>query len=96
MKHRKPWQRTALSVLGIAIVAGMWRWATYHLYSLPSAALAPFTSITNNSFYVIGSIVVFMVTGRLVYEWKNKISSDVVINTIEKQLRPKDIDDGTV
>src|SRR5437016_190082 len=72
--NRRPWQRMALSLLGIVIVAIMWRWATLHLYALPQAALAAFTSITNNSFYVIGAIVIFMVTGKLIYDWKSRSS----------------------
>jgi len=41
-----------------------------HLYSMPEPAIAGFVSITTNSFYIIGAIVIFMVTGRLIYEWK--------------------------
>jgi len=77
-KERLPWQRMALSCLGITIVLLMWRWAVWHLYSLPEHSMTSFTSFTNNAFYVIGAIVVFMVTGRLVYEWKNQTASTVV------------------
>jgi len=62
----------ALSLFGIVIVVLCWRWAVCHLYTLPEAALAGFVSLTTNSFYVIGSIVIFMITGRLVYEWSNR------------------------
>ena len=77
MKQRTPWQRTFLSLLGIAVIAASWRWAVAHLYTLPESTLPSFTSITTNAFYVIGSIVIFMVTGRLVYEWANRTSSAV-------------------
>lgn len=69
---RTPWQRLALSLIGIIVIVLCWRWAVCHLYTLPEQALAPFTSITTNSFYVIAAIVVFMVTGRLVYDWANR------------------------
>lgn len=67
-----------LSLLGIAIVAGIWQWATWHLYSLPSESIAAFTSITTNALYSISAIVIFMVTGRLVYEWKNQTVQSTV------------------
>ena len=63
------WQRLLLSLFGILIVTVDWRWAICHLYTLPPAALAGFVSLTTSSWYVIGSIVIFMVTGRMVYEW---------------------------
>ena len=61
-----------LSLLGILVIVVCWRWAVCHLYTLPEAALAGFVSLTTNSFYVIAAIVIFMVTGRLVYEWSNR------------------------
>ena len=64
------WQRLVLSVLGIILIQISWRWAVAHLYTLPKEAYAGFVTITTNSFYVIGAIVIFMVTGRLIYEWK--------------------------
>lgn len=75
MKSRTPWQRLALSLLGIIIIVLCWRWAVCHLYTLPESSLSVFGSLTTNAFYVIGSIVIFMVTGRLVYEWANRTSS---------------------
>jgi cation transport ATPase len=75
---RTPWQRLTLSLLGILIIAASWRWSVAHLYSLPEYALTSFTSITTNAFYVIGSIVIFMVTGRLIYEWANRTSSQAI------------------
>lgn len=75
---RLPWQRMTLSCIGLLIIVGIWQWATWHLYSLPEHAITAFNSITNNSFYVIGAIVVFMVTGKLVYDWKNQTVSEVI------------------
>jgi len=64
------WQRLALSLIGIIMIEASWRWAVAHLYTLPVPALAGFVSLTTNCFYVIGAIVIFMVTGRLIYEWR--------------------------
>ncbi len=80
-KERVPWQRMVLSLIGIAIIVGMWRWNTYHLYSLPEHSITAFTSISNNASYVIAAIVIFMVTGRLVYEWKNSTATAIVEET---------------
>lgn len=72
MKFLPPssWQRLILSLTGVLIISGSWRWAVAHLYTLPVPALPGFVSITTNAFYVIGAIIIFMVTGKLVYEWK--------------------------
>lgn len=98
-KNRKPWQRFTLSIAGVAIVAGMWRWAIFHLYTLPEHSLPAFTSLTTNCFYVIGAIVIFMVTGKLVYDWKNETTSAVtqtlaqsVEEHIERTVAPKHFD----
>lgn len=77
-ESRRPWQRMTLSLLGVVIIAVNWRWAVTHLYSLPEHSIAGFTSITNNAAYVIGAIVVFMVTGKIIYDWKNK--TEAVVN----------------
>ncbi len=61
----------ALSLIGIGIIIAEWRWAVFHLYALPAQSIAAFTSITVNANYVIGAIVIFMVTGKLIYDWKN-------------------------
>ena len=63
-------QRFLISLIGIILVQISWRWAVAHLYSLPPEALAGFVSITTNTLYITGAIVIFMVTGRLVYDWK--------------------------
>lgn len=74
----RTWQRLVLSLAGVSIIAAMWRWAVFHLYALPPEAMSAFLSITTNAFYVIGAIVIFMVTGRLIYEWKNSTAATVL------------------
>lgn len=76
-RERFPWQRLTLSLLGISVLIGTWRWATYHYYSLPVHSIAGFTSNTNNTQYVIGALVIFFVTGRLIYEWKNQTVTEI-------------------
>ncbi len=87
----RTWQRLALSMFGILIVVGNWRWATYHLYSMPETSVAAYQSITNNSFYVVGAIVVFMVTGKLIYDWKNETRSiaETAVNIIREKREEK-------
>jgi hypothetical protein len=95
------WQRLVLSTIGVITIEGSWRWAVAHLYTLPAQSIAGFVTITTNSFYVIGAIVIFMVTGRLVYEWKlgsqqiQSVSSEAE-EVIEKAVKPKWYDDGAV
>ena len=74
-----------LSLFGIIIVVLTWMQAVAHLYSLPVHSLASFTSLTVNAQYVIGAIVVFMVTGRLVYEWRSNTVSQ--ISEIGQQIK---------
>jgi hypothetical protein len=82
-----------------------WRWATAHFYSLPPEAYAGFVSITTNTLYITGAIVIFMVTGRLVYDWKmgtrqiQNVASSV--ETIKEEItqriqKPKHFDDETI
>ena len=98
-------QRLAVSMFGIAVVQISWRWATSHLYSLPTEALAGFVSITTNTLYITGAIVIFMVTGRLVYDWKMGTSqiqevisrADTIKQEItERIIKPKHFDDGEI
>lgn len=92
---RVPWQRLSLSLLGISVVAGMWRWAIFHLYTLPDHSISSFNSITNNAFYVIGAIIIFMVSGRLIYEWKNETASTVIeqaTHIAEEHLEKKEVE----
>ena len=70
--------RFTLSLIGICILVGKWQWGVWHLYSLPLESYSSFTSITTNNDYVIGAIVIFMVTGKLIYDWKNTSISNIV------------------
>lgn len=72
-------------MIGIVLVQISWRWAVAHLYTLPPEALAGFVSITANTLYITGAIVIFMVTGRLVYDWKMGTSQiQEVVSRVEK------------
>lgn len=95
MIPRKSWHRVTLSLVGIVIIASMWRWSVDHLYSLPPETFSAFTSLTTHSQYVIGAIVIFMVTGRLIYEWKlgstTEAISEAVTQTIKETKETKDV-----
>ena len=100
-----PWQRLLLSLSGIILIEASWRWAIAHLYTLPIPALAGFVSLTTNAFYVIGAIVIFMVTGRLVYEWRmgtqqaqnvESVAENIREEIIEKTVKPKHFDDDSI
>lgn len=56
-----------------------WRWAVNHIYALQQtpAALAAFTSITNNNMYAIVVLVIFFVTGQVFFNWANQTISTV-------------------
>lgn len=99
-KQRTPWQRLALSLAGIAVIGATWRAAVEHLYALRPEALAAFTTLTVNSQYVVGAIVVFMVTGRLVYEWKANTVSSIAEEgrqiLTERTPAPKHYDDPAI
>jgi hypothetical protein len=78
-------QRLVVSLVGIAVIQASWKWATEHFYSLPPESFAGFVTITTNAMYVTGAIVVFMVTGRMVYDWRvgtNQVQE--VVSTITK------------
>lgn len=70
MSAPRSWQRQVLSLMGVAVIAANWRWATGHIYSLPTEKLPAFISITNNAHYVIGVIVIFALTGKTFTDWK--------------------------
>lgn len=100
---RAPWQRLTLSLIGIGLIGLTWHLAIQHLYTLKPEAFASFTTLTVNAQYVIGAIVVFMVTGRLVYEWKMDTASQVIEqgDQISKEFTdhtpsPKSLDDPDV
>lgn len=102
----KSWQRMLLSLIGILIIQLIWMNAVPHLYKLPPAALASFTTITVNAQYVIGAIVVFMVTGRLIYEWRHETAARIIetgeqirediTEKIERVPAAKHFDDETI
>lgn len=73
-----PWQRITVSIAGIVVIMFQWRWATNHLYTLPVTSITAFTSITNNSLYTIAVLVVFFVTGKVFFDWKNATVSQVI------------------
>jgi hypothetical protein len=78
-------QRFLISLIGIILIQISWRWAVAHLYTLPPEALAGFVSITTNTLYITGAIVIFMVTGRLVYDWKMGTSQiQEVVSRVEE------------
>ena len=98
-------QRLLISLIGIALIQTSWRWAVAHLYTLPEASLAGFVTITTNTLYVTGAIVVFLVTGKIVYDWRmgtsqiqevtgniSKIKEEVSRNTIKSKY----FDDGKI
>jgi len=85
MNLPKSYHRIMLSLIGVLVIVLAWMQAVPHLYRLPVHAMASFTAITVNSQYVIGAIVIFMVTGRLVYEWKSNTVSQIL--TSSEQIR---------
>lgn len=100
--NKRPWQRLLLSLIGLALIGGCWFAAVQHLYTLKPEALAAFTTITVNAFYVVAAIIIFMVTGRLVYEWKNNSVSQIIeageqrLADIKRTPAPKHFDDEEV
>jgi hypothetical protein len=98
-------QRLFASLVGIAVIQASWRWAVEHLYTLPEVALAGFVTITTNTLYVTGAIVIFLVTGRMVYDWKmgttqvQEVASSVAKvreEVVEYIQKPKNFDDETI
>jgi hypothetical protein len=92
----KSWHRLILSLFGIGIITGMWVWAIDYIVRLPADKLAAFSSVTTNSFYTIAAIVIFMITGRLVWEWSNATTSASTVATevkeeVTRRIDPKDI-----
>ena len=75
--NKRSWQRLFLSLIGVALIGACWHEAVQHLYTLKPEALSAFTTITTNAFYVIAAIVIFMVTGRLIYEWKHNTAAQI-------------------
>jgi hypothetical protein len=78
LKKSATWQRITVALLGIAVEVGIWQWAVWHLYSLPPESVSSFTTITVNCFYVIAALVLFFVTGKLIYDLKVDTVAQVV------------------
>ena len=98
-------QRLIVSIIGIALIQASWRWAVEHLYTLPEPAFAGFVTITTNTLYVTGAIVIFLVTGRMVYDWKlgtNQVQqvsgmvSKIKEEIVERTPKPKSFDDEAI
>jgi hypothetical protein len=99
MKTRKPWQRLALSLVGLAIVTVKWFVAIRLLAGVKVEHIASFTTMTTNSDYVTAAIVIFMVTGKLIYDWKNETTTNIVEKgeqLVEKSFAPKHNDDPEI
>jgi hypothetical protein len=82
-------QRLIVSIIGILIIQASWRWAIAHFYSLPYEAYAGFVTITTNTLYVTGAIVIFLVTGRMVYDWKMGTNQVQEVASSVEQLTEK-------
>jgi len=76
--NRKSWQRITLSLIGLTLVQIIWYQAVNHLYTLPVASLAAFTTITTNTLYAGCVIVIFLVTGKSIADWKNSTTATVI------------------
>lgn len=81
MGDRVPWQRLALTFCGILMIVGVWQWSVWHLYSLPVDAYPSFTTITVNCLYTISALIIFFVTGKLFYDWKNATTTQLAAST---------------
>ena len=98
-------QRLLISLIGIILIQISWRWSIEHLYSLPHEALAGFVSITTNTLYITGAIVIWLVTGKFVYDWKMGTSqiqevvskaNNIKEEITERIIKPKHFDDGEI
>jgi hypothetical protein len=78
MNTRTPWQRMALSLFGIVIVWLTWYHSIHKLNDCDVAKISSFTTITVNTQYAIVAIVVFMVTGKLITDWKANTAATIV------------------
>lgn len=101
MKPRVPWQRLTLSIFAITIMLIVWKWSVNYLYDLPTETIASFTSLTTNMFYVVGAIVIFMISGKLIYDWKIQTAQSIQEKGeqirqefVERTPRPRDFDES--
>lgn len=79
----------------------IWHLAIYRLTEMKVDYISAFTTLTVNTQYVIGAIIIFMVTGRLVYEWRNNTASEVMTSVEhiiheDRTPAPKHFDDGSL
>jgi len=92
----KSWQRLSLSLIGLVIIQLVWMQAVAHLYTLPEASLATFATITSNTLYASCVIVIFLVTGKSIADWKNASATSVIEKgeqIIKRTPAPKHFDD---
>lgn len=101
--NKRPWQRLALSLFGVICTMLIWHVAIDKLEGIKPEAIASFTTLTVNTQYVIGIIVIFMVTGKMVTDWKTGTVSQVITETnhlvhdiTERTLAPKHFDDDAI
>ena len=102
-KYQFPWARFLLSLIGILIIMGVWRWSVQHLYALPEYTMATFQAITISTLYTVSAIVVFAVTCKMIWDWKNSTASEavttaahVVEERFEHAAKPEHFDNGTI
>ena len=100
---RRSWHRLVLSLIGIALTWATWRMAIDELARVKPEAIASFTTITVNALYVIASIIIFMISGRMIYEWKVNTASSIIESGTQiaqeftdKTPAPKHFDDGSI
>lgn len=81
----------------------IWHIAIERLSGIKPDYIAAFTTLTVNTQYVIGAIIIFMVTGKLVYDWRNETASRVLTSTeritqeiTDRTPAPKHFDDDQI
>lgn len=55
---QEPFHRSKflLGIVAIGLIVGCWRWAVFHLYSLPETSIAAFQSITSQMLWAVSAI----------------------------------------
>lgn len=97
--RKLPWTRLILALAGLITVQVTWRWAVEHLYKLPPETLAAFQAITTHTLYVTGVIVVWAITGKLLWDWKNQsqsVAQSVAETLVERTPKAKHFDDDQI
>lgn len=64
MKQPEPFYRSKflLGVIAVGIIVGSWRWAVFHLYSLPVESIAAFQAITTQMLWAV-SVIALTIAG---------------------------------